>query len=138
MVEQQYALAGEESWPRWPGWMTGWHPTRSFPNAGTCTGTLRCRHWPPETSLMLAAALAHLVAGRSATAVDLLSRLGAPTERLGGVRVEREIICDTLARALVDVGEPDRAAHLLHDRIHTRHHHNYEHHPLIPRHDQPG
>lgn len=50
----------------------------------------------------------------------MLSSLGAHTERLGGVRVEREIIHDTLARALIDAGEPDRAAHLLHDRINTR------------------
>lgn len=85
-----------------------------------------------EVLAPVADALGHLVAGRPAAAVDLLTGLGAHTERLGGVRVEREIIHDTLARALVDAGEPDRAAHLLHHRIHTRHHHNYEHHLLTP------
>lgn len=43
-------------WPRWLGWMTGWHQTRSFPNAGTCTGTPRCSHWRRETSRMPAVA----------------------------------------------------------------------------------
>jgi tetratricopeptide (TPR) repeat protein len=83
----------------------------------------------------VAEALGHLVAGRPAAGVDLLTNLGAHTERLGGVRVEREIVHDTLARALVDAGEPDRAADLLHHRITTRHHHNYEHHLLTSYHD---
>ncbi|MGA4800506.1 hypothetical protein [Streptomyces lavendulocolor] len=46
--------------------------------------------------------------------------------RIGGVRVEREIIQDTLARALIDAGQPQRAAHLLHHRTTTRTHHTYE------------
>jgi predicted Zn-dependent protease len=80
-----------------------------------------------EVLAPVATALAHLLAGRPAAAVTLLTNLGQHTERLGGVRVEREIIQDTLARALVNAGEPDRAAHLLQHRIHTRHYHNYEH-----------
>lgn len=88
-----------------------------------------------EVMAPVAAALAHLVAGRPATTVDLLSTLNADLERLGGVRVEREIVHDTLARALVDAGEPDRAAHLLHHRITTRHHHHYERHLLSHRPD---
>ncbi|MFJ1616325.1 hypothetical protein ACIODT_36770 [Streptomyces sp. NPDC088251] len=59
-------------------------------------------------------------------AVDLLSSLGEKAERIGGVRVEREIIQDTLARALVDAGQHVRAAGLLHHRTTTRHHHTYE------------
>jgi hypothetical protein len=85
-----------------------------------------------EVLAPVAAALAHLVAGRPAAAVDLLTTLDADLERLGGVRVEREIVHDTLARALVDAGEPDRAAHLLHHRITTRHHHHYERQLLRP------
>ena len=85
-----------------------------------------------EVLAPVAAALAHLVAERPAEAVTLLSALGGNIERLGGVRVEREIVQDTLARALVDAGEPDRAARLLDDRIHTRHGHNYEHQLLAP------
>ncbi|MFJ4965329.1 hypothetical protein ACIP6P_23240 [Streptomyces sp. NPDC088729] len=42
------------------------------------------------------------------------------------MRVEREIVQDTLARALVDAGEPARAARLLHHRATARHHHTYE------------
>jgi tetratricopeptide (TPR) repeat protein len=83
-----------------------------------------------EVLAPVAAALAHLLAGRPAAAVDLLSPLKEDLERLGGVRVEREIVHDTLARALVDAGEPDRAAQLLHHRITTRPHHHYEHHLL--------
>lgn len=86
-----------------------------------------------EVLAPIAAALAHLITGRPAVAVDLLANLQADLERLGGVRVEREIVHDTLARALVDAGEPDRAAHLLHHRITTRHHHTYEHHLLSPK-----
>lgn len=71
-------------------------------------------------------ALAEITAGRPRAAVDLLSALGERAERIGGVRVEREIIEDTLARALVDAGEPARAAALLHHRTTTRHHHTYE------------
>ncbi|MEV7728642.1 hypothetical protein AB0P15_28415 [Streptomyces sp. NPDC087917] len=83
----------------------------------------------PEFSQVLAPvvrALAHLTAGRPEPAVDLLVRLGRDVERLGGVRVEREIVQDTLARALADAGEPDHAAELLHHRTSTRRHHVYE------------
>jgi hypothetical protein len=71
-------------------------------------------------------ALAHITAGRPGRAVDLLEALGEKTVRIGGVRVEREIIQDTLARALIDAGRPDRAAHLLHHRRAARGHHAYE------------
>ncbi|MFE6024190.1 hypothetical protein [Streptomyces niveus] len=71
-------------------------------------------------------ALAEVVAGRPRVAVGLLSGLGEETERVGGVRVEREIIQDTLARALVDTGRHARAADLLHHRTTTRRHHTYE------------
>lgn len=70
--------------------------------------------------------LAEVTADRPRAAVDLLSNLGEKAERIGGVRVEREIIQDTLARALVDAGEHVRAAALLHDRTTTRRHHTYE------------
>ncbi|MFB6980356.1 hypothetical protein [Streptomyces scopuliridis] len=78
-------------------------------------------------------ALAEITAGRTAAAVDLLTGLGARTERLGGVRVEREIVQDTLARALVDTGEHARAAALLHPRTRTRAHHTYEDLLLTPK-----
>ncbi|MFE4665518.1 hypothetical protein ACFRI7_06295 [Streptomyces sp. NPDC056716] len=71
-------------------------------------------------------ALAEITAGRPRAAADLLTALGERAERIGGVRVEREIIQDTLARALVDAGEPVRAADLLRHRTTTRHHHTYE------------
>ncbi|MFC9133349.1 hypothetical protein ACFT4A_41800 [Streptomyces sp. NPDC057099] len=71
-------------------------------------------------------ALAEVAAGRSRAAVDLLSGLGEKAERIGGVRVEHEIIQDTLARALIDTGDHARAAALLHHRTTTRHHHAYE------------
>lgn len=71
-------------------------------------------------------ALAEVTAGRPRAAVELLSTLGERAEHIGGVRVEREIIQDTLARALVDAGEPVRAADLLHHRTATRRHHTYE------------
>ncbi|WP_345622426.1 hypothetical protein [Streptomyces ziwulingensis] len=71
-------------------------------------------------------ALAEITGGRPRAAVDLLSALGEKAERIGGVRVEREIIQDTLARALVDAGEHVRAADLLHHRIADRRHHTYE------------
>ncbi|MFE2940011.1 hypothetical protein ACFXKG_13270 [Streptomyces sp. NPDC059255] len=71
-------------------------------------------------------ALAEITAGRPRAAAELLSGLGEHAERIGGVRVEREIIQDTLARALVDAGEHVRAAALLHHRTATRRHHTYE------------
>ncbi|WP_224219771.1 hypothetical protein [Streptomyces olivaceus] len=40
--------------------------------------------------------------------------------------MEREIIQDTLAHALVEAGEHVRAAGLLHHRTTTRRHHAYE------------
>ncbi|MDI5973307.1 hypothetical protein POF50_028855 [Streptomyces sp. SL13] len=81
-------------------------------------------------------ALAEVTAGRPRAAVGLLTALGEQAERIGGVRVEREIIQDTLARALADAGEPARAAGLLRHRTTTRHHHTYENlllapHPLV-------
>ncbi|WP_329459785.1 hypothetical protein [Streptomyces sp. NBC_01497] len=69
---------------------------------------------------------AEVTAGRPRAAVNLLGGLGGTAARIGGVRVEREIVQDTLARALVDAGEPARAAGLLHHRISTRRHHTYE------------
>ncbi|MEU6951038.1 hypothetical protein [Streptomyces sp. NPDC045714] len=94
-------------------------------------------------------ALAHLTAGRPRAAADVLAALGGKAERIGGVRVEREIIQDTLARALIDSGDPARAAALLHHRTTapphhrttapphhrttTRHHHSYEDLLLAPR-----
>lgn len=71
-------------------------------------------------------ALADLTAGRPRAAADKLEALGGKAERIGGVRVEREIVQDTLARALVDAGEHVRAADLLRHRTSTRHHHAYE------------
>ncbi|MYY09881.1 hypothetical protein GT204_13400 [Streptomyces sp. SID4919] len=71
-------------------------------------------------------ALAEITAGRPRAAVELLSGLGEEVERIGGVRVEREIVQDTLARALVDAGDHPRAAGLLHHRTTTRRHHTYE------------
>ncbi|WP_329238174.1 hypothetical protein OG488_38220 [Streptomyces sp. NBC_01460] len=71
-------------------------------------------------------ALAHLTAGRPRAAADTLAALGDQAERIGGVRVEREIIQDTLARALIESGYPARAAALLHHRTTTRRHHHYE------------
>ncbi|MEU5083536.1 MULTISPECIES: hypothetical protein [Streptomyces] len=83
---------------------------------------------PPYATVLtpVADALARITAGHPGKAVDLLVRLGDRTEHLGGVRVEREIIQDALARALVDAGHPDRAAHLLHHRVTSRRHHTYE------------
>ncbi|MFJ4923519.1 hypothetical protein [Streptomyces sp. NPDC088725] len=78
-------------------------------------------------------ALADVTAGRPRSAVDLLTGLGKRTERVGGVRVEREIIQDTLARALIDTGQHADAAALLHHRTTTRRHHTYEDLLLIPR-----
>lgn len=77
-------------------------------------------------------ALADITAGRPAAAVDVLTGLGEQVERIGGVRVEREIIQDTLARALVDCGEHTRAAQLLNQRRAIRRHHAYEDHLLTP------
>ncbi|MEU3707984.1 hypothetical protein AB0E82_37585 [Streptomyces anulatus] len=64
-------------------------------------------------------ALAEITAGRPRAAVSLIEPLGERVERIGGVRVEREIIQDTLARALIDSGEHTRAAALLHHRTTT-------------------
>ncbi|MFJ5608381.1 hypothetical protein ACIQCJ_03225 [Streptomyces sp. NPDC093221] len=77
-------------------------------------------------------ALAEITAGRPRAAADLLADLGEAADRIGGVRVEREIIHDTLARALADAGEPARAAALLHDRVAARRHHVYEDLLLTP------
>ncbi|MER5966247.1 hypothetical protein [Streptomyces sp. NPDC002057] len=71
-------------------------------------------------------ALADITAGRPRKAADALTALGESATRIGGVRVEREIIQDTRARALVDAGDPAQAADLLHHRTSTRHHHLYE------------
>ncbi|MFI1016698.1 hypothetical protein [Streptomyces sp. NPDC020965] len=79
-----------------------------------------------EVLAPVVAALAEITAGRSGRAVDLLTGLGERVARLGGVRVEREIVQDTLARALTDTGEHARAAALLHHRVTTRRHHVYE------------
>ncbi|MFC9797226.1 hypothetical protein ACFVJI_31865 [Streptomyces sp. NPDC127584] len=81
----------------------------------------------------VAQALAHMSAGRPGKAIDLLTPLGREAERIGGVRVEREIIQDTLARALIDTGQHEEAAHLLHHRVTHRHHHTYEDLLLTPR-----
>lgn len=78
-------------------------------------------------------ALAEVTAGRPQRAVDLLTGLGARLERIGGVRVEREIVQDTLARALIDTGQHERAAGLLRHRVTTRRHHTYEDLLLAPR-----
>ncbi|WP_411119881.1 hypothetical protein [Streptomyces sp. 058-1L] len=75
-------------------------------------------------------ALAEITTGHPRAAADLLEALGEKAERIGGVRVEREIIQDTLARALIDAGDHTRAANLLHHRTTTRHHHTYENHLL--------
>ncbi|UQA91998.1 hypothetical protein [Streptomyces halobius] len=85
-----------------------------------------------EVLAPVAKALAHLTTGRPGHAVDLLTALGDQAQRIGGVRVEREIIQDTLARALIDAGQPQRATHLLHHRTTTRHHHTYEDLLLTP------
>ncbi|CAL9325710.1 hypothetical protein [Streptomyces sp. SudanB182_2057] len=79
-----------------------------------------------EVLAPIARALAHMAAGRPGQAVDLLAPLGEQAERIGGVRVEREIIQDTYARALVEAGRPRQAADLLHHRLTHRHHHRYE------------
>ncbi|MFD7641796.1 hypothetical protein ACFV4P_14200 [Kitasatospora sp. NPDC059795] len=89
----------------------------------------------PDYSEVLAPvvrALAHVTAGRPRAAVDLLTRLRGQIDRIGGVRVEREIVQDTLARALVDIGEHTRAAALLHERVTARRHHTYEDLVLTP------
>ncbi|MFJ8921523.1 hypothetical protein [Streptomyces sp. NPDC102415] len=75
-------------------------------------------------------ALAHLCADRPGPAVDILT--GLETDGLGGVRVEREIIQDTLARALVVQGDGEGAARLLHQRTTGRRHHRYEDLLLAP------
>ncbi|MET9387715.1 hypothetical protein ABZY09_43645 [Streptomyces sp. NPDC002928] len=85
-----------------------------------------------EVLAPVAHALAHITADRPGAAVDLLAPLSREIHRIGGVRVEREIIQDTLARALIDTGEPARAAQLLHHRTTHRHHHTYEDHLLRP------
>ncbi|MEV5508660.1 hypothetical protein [Streptomyces orinoci] len=59
-----------------------------------------------EVLAPVALALAHITTGSARAAVDLLTALGDPSERIGGVRVEREIIQDTLARVLMDAGRP--------------------------------
>ncbi|WP_409239792.1 hypothetical protein [Streptomyces sp. PA5.6] len=82
-------------------------------------------------------ALAHVCSGTPQHAIDLLEPLGASLSRLEGVRVEREIVTDTLARALVDTGHHHRAATLLEQRTTTRRHHTYEDLLLAPSPGQP-
>lgn len=82
-------------------------------------------------------ALAEVTAGRPQVAVGLLTPLGGAVERLGGVRVEREIVQDTLARALIDTGDHVRAAALLDHRVTVRRHHVYEDLLLTARPDGP-
>ncbi|MYV99968.1 hypothetical protein GT354_17090 [Streptomyces sp. SID3343] len=77
-------------------------------------------------------ALAEVTADRPECAVTLLTELGERVEDLGGVRVEREIVQDTLARALTDTGRHARAAELLRGRSTTRRHHAYEDLLLTP------
>ncbi|GAA2678361.1 hypothetical protein GCM10010400_47030 [Streptomyces aculeolatus] len=84
------------------------------------------RHDYREVLAPVAEALAHITAGRPQASVELLTGLGEEVARLGGVRVEREIVQDTLARALTDIGEHTRAADLLHHRVSSRDHHVYE------------
>lgn len=71
-------------------------------------------------------ALAQITGGRPAAAAALLSALGERTRRIGGVRMEREIIQDTLARALAGAGAYEHAARLLRHRTAGRRHHVYE------------
>ncbi|WP_436960852.1 hypothetical protein [Streptomyces sp. SudanB182_2057] len=71
-------------------------------------------------------ALACVCAGAPGRAVALLEPLADGLEGLGGVRVEREIVQDTLARALAETGRGERAAALLEDRLTRRTHHRYE------------
>ncbi|MFF4717368.1 hypothetical protein ACFY2V_39120 [Streptomyces eurythermus] len=85
-----------------------------------------------EVLAPIARALAHMTAGQPGKAVDLLAALGEQAERIGGVRVECEIIQDTYARALVEAGRPQQAADLLHHRITHRRHHMYETFLLAP------
>ncbi|MFD5514365.1 hypothetical protein ACFWIB_43005, partial [Streptomyces sp. NPDC127051] len=77
-------------------------------------------------------ALAHVCSGTPQHAIDLLEPLGASLSRLEGVRVEREIATDTLARALIDAGHHRRAAALLEQRRTTRRQHTYEDLLLAP------
>ncbi|MYU37291.1 hypothetical protein [Streptomyces sp. SID8358] len=83
-----------------------------------------------QTLAPVVRALAHITAGRHGAAVGLLTGLG--TGPVGGVRVEREIIEDTLARALVVQGDGPGAARLLHHRTSRRRHHHYEDLLLAP------
>ncbi|MFJ4611766.1 hypothetical protein [Streptomyces griseus] len=78
-------------------------------------------------------ALAHITVGHPRAAAEGLAALGEKAEQIGGVRVEREIVQDTLARALIDAGDPTRAAALLRHRTTTRDHHTYENLLLAPR-----
>lgn len=112
LAEQQYALAGPESWP-WASWLAATRAEQARPDYA-------------DVLAPVAAALAHLTAGRPGHAVGLLTALGEKSERIGGVCVEREIIQDTLARSLIDAGQPERATQLLHHRRSARQHHTYE------------
>ncbi|MFI1786171.1 hypothetical protein [Streptomyces rubiginosohelvolus] len=85
-----------------------------------------------EVLVPVVRALAHITSGHPRAAADGLASLHEKAARIGGVRVEREIIQDTLARALIDSGDPARAAALLHNRTTTRHHHTYENLLLAP------
>ncbi|WP_240361727.1 hypothetical protein [Streptomyces sp. MBT27] len=71
-------------------------------------------------------ALAAVCTGEHTQAVTLLEPLDHAVDRLGGVRVEREIVQDTLARALAESGQGRRAAALLEHRTTLRTHHRYE------------
>ncbi|WP_229859945.1 hypothetical protein [Streptomyces poonensis] len=86
-----------------------------------------------EVVAPVARALAYVCAGAPGQAVTLLEPLGDALEGLGGVRVEREIVHDTLARALAETGQGERAAALLEDRLTRRTHHRYEDLLLTPR-----
>jgi hypothetical protein len=71
-------------------------------------------------------ALAAMTAGHPAQATRLLEPLHQQITKLGGVTIEREIVQDTLARALILSDRPRHAADLLYHRRTTRTRHHYE------------